>query len=491
MNSFSITILGCRVNHYEAEQIAMVLRSRGLIQVDAPAGDVRVVHTCSVTSMAAKGSRQAVRRATRLTVLGQSDDEPAIDKQPDARVIVTGCWATSDRDAAEKLPGVDAVITHHDDVNAELTKLLDAWEHRSTTKDSRDTKTGISDASLPGALGIFGGSTPPRGAHGTTSLPLLDHHQDTHQRAFLKIQDGCDAHCTYCIIPQLRPTLWSKSPDDAVLEAQQLVAAGHQELVLTGIFLGAYGQPTALRRRQSQSTSKPLAELIDALCTRVPGLVRLRLSSLEPGDLDDMLIQSLRRHAQVVPHFHLPLQSGSDAILRRMNRQYTRSQFLDMVGQVNDAFDRPAITTDIIAGFPGETEEEFAHTLDVVERARFTHVHAFTYSARPNTAAARWKEKAIDHATANQRMKILHDRAADHARTFAQQFIGETVTLLVERGTLRHGRSERYFDVYFDADENIRTGDLVRVCIDRVTPARIHGSFIEVVEKIAKELVPA
>lgn len=470
MQTFSVTILGCRVNHYEAEQIASVLRSRGLKQVEAPAGDVRVVHTCSVTSMAAKGSRQAVRRATRLQVLGQSEDEHAIEKHPHAKVIVTGCWATSDRSAAEQLPGVDAVITHHDDVNAELAKLLDQW----TPAASKIAKAG----------------------HGTTSLPLLGQHQDAHQRAFMKIQDGCDAHCTYCIIPQLRPTLWSKSIDDAVLEAQQLVDAGHNEIVLTGIFLGAYGHDTALRRRQEKSPAKPIANLIDALCTRVPDLSRLRLSSLEPGDLDSTLIESLCRHAQVVPHFHLPLQSGSDTILRRMNRQYTRTQFLDMIDQVNEAFERPAITTDIICGFPGETDDEFAQTLDVVDRAKFTHIHAFTYSPRPNTAAARWKDKAIDHAVANDRIKLLTTRAAQNACVFAQQFIGETVKVLVERITgvppvssttergrdarstgIRHGRSERYFDVHFEADEDVRTGDLVRVRIDRVTPSRVHGTL--------------
>lgn len=472
MRTFSVTILGCRVNHYEAEQIASVLRRRGLQQVEAPAGDVRVVHTCSVTSMAAKGSRQAVRRATRLPVLGQVEPETTIDRQPGARVIVTGCWATSDRTAAEQLPGVDAVITHHDDVHAELSRLLDAWNRVSTN--------GGQEEHTPARPDRQGGSSAPRG---TTSLPLLDQRQDGHQRAFMKIQDGCDAHCTYCIIPQLRPVLWSKPVDDAVREAQQLIDAGHKEIVLTGIFLGAYGHETALRRRQSTDAGKPVAELIDALCTRVRGLVRLRLSSIEPGDLDASLIAALRRHPQIVPHFHLPLQSGSDAILRRMNRQYTRAQYLDMVDQVNDAFDRPALTTDIITGFPGESDEAFADTLDVVDRARFMHIHAFPYSPRPNTAAARWKDKAIPHATAAERIRMLTDRATRYAHDFAQQFVGQEATVLVERiadaaSTLRHGRSERYFDVYFDAPDTVRTGDLVRVRIDRVTPTRIHGSLL-------------
>ncbi len=468
MRTFSITILGCRVNHYESEQIAQVLRSRGLAQVEAPAGDVRVIHTCSVTSQAAKGSRQAVRKATRLKVLQPVSAGPALEDliDTDARVIVTGCWATSDRAAAEQMPGVDAVITHHDDVNERLTSLLDAWCSGDAHSDAPMGDAGVAATT----------------SRGLATLPLLHDHQAAHQRAFLKVQDGCDAHCTYCIIPQLRPQLWSKTPDDAVAEAQALVNAGHKEIVLTGIFLGAYGQPTALRRRQPQSTGKPIADLIDALCTRVRGLRRLRLSSLEPGDLDETLLGALRRHAQVVPHFHLPLQAGSDNVLRKMNRQYDRTQFLDMVAMVYESFDRPAITTDIIAGFPGEADDDFAQTLDVVDRVRFIHTHAFPYSSRPKTAAARWTKQFVDSKVAGERIKVLHDRAADHSYQFRQQFVGETVALLVERGTpdssaLRHGRCERYFEVHFESAD-VKTGDEVAVRIDSVTPTRTHGSVV-------------
>jgi threonylcarbamoyladenosine tRNA methylthiotransferase MtaB len=480
VQTFSISILGCRVNHYEAEQIAQVLRSRGLRQVEQ-GGDVRVVHTCSVTSQAAKGSRQQVRRATRLNVLQPAMvGGPTLEDHFDdrAKVIVTGCWATSDRSAAEKLPGVDAVITHHEDVNERLTELINEWSVGTTPASPASRLIG-----KPGDVDV----APTR--IGSTSLPLLHDRQSAHQRAFLKIQDGCDAHCTYCIIPQLRPQLWSKSPDDAVAEAQALVDAGHKELVLTGIFLGAYGQPTALRRRQEESTSKPIARLIDALCTRVRGLSRLRLSSLEPGDLDSHLIDAIKHHPQLVPHFHLPLQAGSDRVLRKMNRQYTRDQFIEMVALVNESFDRPALTTDIICGFPGETDADFDDTLDIVDRARFIHTHAFTYSPRPKTAAARWTKEFVDHRVANERIKVLNDRAQQHSFAFRQTFVGETVTVLVERenpphaarGTqheLRHGRSERYFDVHFDALPDIRTGDQVRVRIDSVTPTRTHGTVV-------------
>lgn len=467
METFSVSILGCRVNHYEAEQIAQVLRSWGLRQVEV-GGDIRVVHTCSVTSQAAKGSRQQIRRATRLNVLQPIQvSGGALEDHVDgrAKVIVTGCWATSDRSTAEQMPGVDAVITHHEDVHQRLCELLESWSDRKPTYRS---------------------SRPA----GTTSLPLLNDQQSTHQRAFIKVQDGCDAHCTYCIIPRLRPHVWSKSLEDTVQEAQALVNAGHKELVLTGIFLGAYGQPTALRRRQPESTSKPLARLIEALCTRVQGLDRLRLSSMEPGDLDQHLIKVIKRHPQVVPHFHLPLQAGSDRILRKMNRQYTQGDFLEMVVMVKESFDRPALTTDIICGFPGETQSDFEQTLRVVEQARFIHIHAFTYSPRPKTAAARWTQEFVPSDIANQRIKMLQDRAQTYSVEFRKSFIGQVVNVLVERDNLsetgpnqsipfRHGRTERYFDVHFEVSKPIATGSVVQVQIESVTPSRTYGKVVE------------
>jgi tRNA A37 methylthiotransferase MiaB len=462
LRTFSIQTLGCKVNQYESDQIATLLRSRGLRQV-SDGGDLRIVNTCSVTAQAASKSRQTVRRAARTTtathriplpVLSSSTRgvcdrsvvipttqvvDPSSRPQHRPRVIVTGCWATSDRAEALGLPGVDAVLGHHDDVAGELDRYLAAWGAAVATNavcdaadsqttgssdaatlsspaesmrdvgrilkggtpagDSRGRNNGVSSADnkshRPAAVNgnlINFSSSPSSGASvksGTISLPLLSAHQTGHQRAFLKVQDGCDAHCTYCIIPQLRPRLWSKPIDDAVREAQALVDAGHLEIVLTGIFLGAYGHGTALRRRQHQRGDSALGELIDALCRRVRGLRRLRLSSLEPGDLTADLLTVLKSHPHVVPHFHLPLQSGSERLLRRMNRQYTRDDFVRMIDAVNAAFDRPALTTDIIVGFPGESDAEFSRTLDLVDRARFIHIHAFSYSPRPRTAAAR------------------------------------------------------------------------------------------------------
>jgi threonylcarbamoyladenosine tRNA methylthiotransferase MtaB len=432
MGTFSIQTLGCKVNQYESEQVADLLRSQGWEESSPDAADLRIVNTCSVTMEAASKSRQAIRRAA-----GSAK----------SRIAVMGCWATSDKEAASKMNGVGVVLTHHDNVPERLTQFLREF--------------------APGQK---------------LSLPVLQRRQSRNQRAFLKIQDGCDAHCTYCIIPNLRPVLRSKPIDELVDEAKQLVDAGHLEIVLTGIFLGAFGRETALRRKQAPRAAPPLAEAVGALCSRVPGLRRVRLSSLEPGDLDETLLQTLRAFPQVVPHFHVPLQSGSDEILRKMNRQYRRDDYLKLIDRLQNAFDRPALTTDIIVGFPGETDAAFQETLDIVERARFIHIHAFPFSPRPGTAAARWKREFVRGPIVGQRIDLLHRMAADFSFTMRSTFVNQVVQLLVERngvappGNLHHGRCERYFDVHFES-ESVSTGDLVSVRIDRVTSTRTFGTL--------------
>jgi threonylcarbamoyladenosine tRNA methylthiotransferase MtaB len=570
MKTFSITTLGCRVNHYESEQLATLLRGRGLVQAPPGQGDVRVVHTCSVTVQAASKSRQSVRRATRLAVLPSTavggscaDDEGVTDPiaavaqatglslsgEPSvpndivetarrAKVIVTGCWATSHPEEAAALRGVDAVLGHHQDVDQELSRLLTQWQteaerpglptspgcvaaesqtHAGSTLpkpilndgwmiQQAGTSAGLITSANEPHVGfevngkLEGDENPCEEVHevgasrtarlrGMTTLPQLGERQTGHQRAFLKVQDGCDAHCTYCIIPQLRPRLWSKSIDDAVDEARRLVDAGHVEIVLTGIFLGAYGQPTALRRRQSMSAAEPLGRLVEALCARVSGLGRLRLSSLEPGDLTEDLLKVLKGSPRVVPHFHLPLQSGSDRLLRRMNRQYGREDFLELAERVKEAFDRPAITTDIIVGFPGENDEEFERTVEVVRRVGFLHIHAFSYSLRPKTAAARWTKEHVRGPIVNERIERLGAMAMESSRAFRESFVGETVEVLVERASseeremelmagYQHGRCERYFAVHFQS-EGLPPGTLARVRVDRVTPTRTFGTLLE------------
>lgn len=524
MTGFCLHILGCKVNQYEGAQIAALLRSRGMTPVAPEAAQLHIIHTCSVTVQAAASSRQTVRRATRLPVLqpaGVAADGDRTDSTlhlcqsihanaavaGGPRVVVTGCWATSDPQEAGRIPGVDAVIGHHQDVASTLNRLLDQWLGEDALAGAAQLH-GANASDTPGGAGgdkgwmINGVRSSPRitwtskspsvapvkqnpasAAAGTHALPILDGRFDGHQRAFVKIQDGCDAHCTYCIIPRLRPGLWSKPADQVVQEVRQLVDAGHREIVVSGIFLGAYGQETALRRRQGQPTAHRLAALARAICEGVPDLRRLRFSSLEPGDLTAEVITVLRDLPQVVPHFHLPLQSGSDRLLRRMNRQYTRDQFLHLLDLVNQAFDRPALTTDIICGFPGETDEDFQQTLEVVDRARFIHIHVFAFSPRPGTAAARWTRDFVNPAVTNERIHHLRSRAKVHSLAFRRQFIGEVVEVLTERPRegqqLRRGRCPRYFSVQFEPCRPVQTGQSVPVRIDQVTAEATIGSMLE------------
>lgn len=307
-----------------------------------------------------------------------------------------------------------------------------------------------------------------------------------HQRAFLKVQDGCDASCSYCLVPRLRPQLRSKPVDVATAETRDLVLAGHVEVVVTGVFLGAYGQDTALRKRW-QTSSSPLVELVDTLAS-VEGLARLRLSSLEPGDVSEALLDVLSRHRTCVPHLHLPLQSGSATILRRMNRQYGPDQYVDTIERVSRTLDRPAISTDIIVGFPGETEEDFDATLAIARQAEFCRIHTFPFSPRDRTPAARWGSEFTPRDVVRNRVHRLNELERETSLSFRRRFLGEIERVIVEerpasadvsaaRPHVRGGRADRYFEIRFESDD-VRTGDLVSVRIDRVTPNETHGVLL-------------
>ncbi|MHC4582096.1 MAG: radical SAM protein, partial [Planctomycetota bacterium] len=209
-------------------------------------------------------------------------------------------------------------------------------------------------------------------------------------RAFLKVQDGCDGYCTYCIVPKARPFVHSKPLARALAEAQALVDAGHREIVVTGVFLGAYGQDTVRRQNwptESRRAGNNLSDLLDKMSV-LPGMGRIRLSSLEPADVTQGLLDTLCKHPNIMPHLHLPLQSGSDEVLRRMCRQYRVAQFRETIDLLKSRLDRPAITTDIIVGFPGETDTDFERTVELARDVGFAKMHVFSFSPRKGTAAA-------------------------------------------------------------------------------------------------------
>jgi len=490
--TYRITTLGCRSNFAEARELESVLRARGLRRAggDEPA-DLEVIHSCSVTHRAAATSRNAVRRAIRrqarlatttpLASLGSHRHSRDSADQPSGwgpNVLVTGCYAATHREEAAGITGDDRRILPHDadDGRSLLERFaahVDAWLSRRPAHPS-----------------IRSGS-PGSSSRGVIRLPVVEPAAGAgaHVRAELRIQDGCDAHCTFCIIPRIRRTLRSKDVADTVGEARRLVELGHKEIVLTGICTGAYGHETALRRRQGSRTAEPLADLLDAVA-RVPGLQRLRISSMEPGEVTAPLLDAMRANQPVVvPHLHLPLQSGSDRILRMMNRQYEAGAYLEMIDRVNGALTTetglpPAITTDIICGFPGETEEDFEQTVEMARRVGYLHMHVFPFSARRGTAAARWTDRFVDSATKTTRVRrlIALEANPEHGLsiTYRRRLVGRTVRVILEQPdrdnpAVMRGRCDHY--ALIDVPTRLPRGNLVNVRVAEAGATRTRGEL--------------
>ena len=467
--TYHLRTLGCRVNHAEAREIESLLQARGFEPAPASApADLEIVHTCAVTTQAAAKSRHAIRRASRD------------NGQHSPTVIVTGCWVSADPEQAAVLSGdADNAFGHRDDAQRtmieRLSERIDRWlseaEHRPAP-----------------AAASFATSRP----QGLRPLPVVSPpgRPGRHVRAEVHIQDGCDAHCTFCIIPTLRPTLRSKPEATVVEEVKRLVDLGHREIVLTGIFIGAYGHETALRRKQKNPQAEPLADLIDAVAA-VDGLSRLRLSSMEPGDVTEPLLDSMiANRPVVVPHLHLPLQSGSNAILHRMNRQYRAEHYNDMVQRVKEAFTDdvglpPAITTDIICGFPGETEDDFEQTVEMAERTGFLHMHVFPFSPRSGTAAARWKDRFVPDAVIRRRVRHLIDLEEDPTDGLSirwrRQLLGRSVRVILERededGWMA-GRCDHYAMIRVPTHH--RRKDTVHVRVTHVSPGQTAGRALDI-----------
>lgn len=442
-----------------------ILHQSGFVRAEPnTSADLEIVHSCSVTTAAARQSRQAYRRARR-------------DQRPGQAAMLTGCYATTNPSVGRRLTGSTQLLIGHDTETPLLqsfARQLNRWlTNRQSNQNVRDSSRFSSN------LSQFPTQLLPQ--------PSI---RGRHIRAEVMIQDGCDAHCTFCIIPKIRRILRSKSIASTLLEVQQLVELGHREIVLTGIFLGAYGHETSLRRRQSNPDAEHLADLLHAVA-QVPQLERLRLSSLEPGDVTPSLLEAMVANAPVVvPHLHLPLQSGADRILRRMNRQYTVGAYREMISMVNEALTLddlpPAITTDIICGFPGESEREYLATRSIVEEAGFLHLHVFPYSSRTGTAASRWTNDHIDPVEVKRRVRDLIDleRHPHHGLSirFRRRLQGRTVRLIVEQRdadqpSMVNGRCDHYVRVRFPA-ARVHRGRTVQVRVKRITPTATEGELI-------------
>ncbi len=391
MRSVRFVTYGCKANQYDTQVLREALVRRGLEEQDREA-ELVVVNTCTVTAEAGRKARQLIRRIGRET--------------PGTRIAVTGCLAESEPEVLRELPGVDWVLG-----NGEAKRPVNFLRELGHDID-------------PEELGIPAGVTEFAG----------------HTRAFLKIQDGCDMACAFCIIPKVRGRSVSRSAEELEAEVARLVRAGHVEIVLCGIHIGHWGLDRGSR----------LAELVRRLAVlRVEDdegrslPFRVRLSSIEATEVDDDLLAVLAdRPDRVAPHLHMPMQSGSDAVLARMNRWYDRATYLAACDRIRRRLDRPAFTADVLVGFPGEGEQEFAETLAAVGEAGFARLHVFPFSPRPGTEAESMHDRP-DPMAVRERRAALSEAADAVAAAYGESLVGARDTVVLEGFVGLSGRYQR------------------------------------------------
>jgi threonylcarbamoyladenosine tRNA methylthiotransferase MtaB len=397
MSRVALESLGCKLNQAEIEALADRLVSWGhVLTGSAGEADVYVLNTCTVTHIADRKSRQALRSARRAN--------------PQARVIATGCYARRSPEELGRLGVVDVILG-----DAEGDSLVGAIEGHGHARST----------------GLTGDATGHRGR----------------TRSLVKIQEGCSDYCSFCVVPYTRGPGRSRTLDEILAEVKDRVAKGHQEVVLTGTKLGDY--------RSNGHGSTGLPELIRRILAETK-VERLRLSSLQPGDLTPELI-TLWHNVRLCPHLHLPLQSGSDAILRQMHRPYSLAEYESAVCQVRDAIPDLSVTTDILVGFPCEGEDEFEEGYRFCERMGFAGIHVFPYSKRPGTAAATMPGQIDDKVRKNRSVKMMA-LGKRSARQFRSQFLGRTMTVLWEDSSgegLWSGHTANYLRVHAKSDEGL------------------------------------
>jgi len=432
MKTFSINSLGCKVNQYESQQIRELLENFGLHKVEpSKKPDLVVINSCCVTHTASAKSRQCIRKIRK--------------QSPNAVIIVSGCLPTVQIGELSTMAEDVHLIRNRSDLADTLSCIID---NKAATLTSQRTQS-CPDTTIKAKNSYKIKYKNELNNH--MNLPPLTSF-DGQTRAFLKIQDGCDGYCTYCIVPKTRPFVRSKPADEVLHEAQALVEYGHREIVVTGIFLGAYGRQSVRRKNWPNQQNNHLADLLDKMA-EIPNLERIRLSSLEPADLTPRLLDTFCQHPNIMPHLHLSLQSGSDNILRKMCRQYRIEEFREKVESAKSRLDRPAITTDIIVGFPGETNADFEQTVNMAKIVGFAKMHVFSFSPRRGTAAADMQE-SIDNKVIKERSQILRELDIELGLKYRRQFIGETARILIENNNGQlSGRSERYFTVYLKKTE--------------------------------------
>lgn len=441
MKKIAFHNLGCKVNSYEMDYVQQIMREKGYTVVPfEEKADIYIINTCTVTNIADRKSRQMIHRARALN--------------PQALVVAMGCYVQTGQEDALRDEGIDLAVGNNR--KRDIARILE--EYLQEKEEDRADKT-------------LGGRTVIDIAHTREYEEMQLRETAEHTRAYVKIQDGCNQFCSYCIIPYARGRVRSRRREDILREVRGLVAAGYREVVLTGIHISSYGvdwQETPNIPESGGGRRSDLAELVEEL-QGLEGLERIRLGSLEPRIVTEDFVSRLAACDKLCPHFHLSLQSGCDATLKRMNRRYTTGEYLYSVNLLRRAFDRPAITTDVIVGFPGETEEDFEVCRRFLEQVEFYEMHIFKYSRRRGTVADRMPEQLTD-AVKSQRSAVLQQLERTQSRAFRSKYIGQDVEVLFEEareteaGICQVGYTREYIRVALPGETPLQ-GSLRRVRI--------------------------
>ena len=410
MKSVAFCTLGCKVNQYETDAMEEIFQKGGYeIRDFHEKADVYVINTCTVTNMADRKSRQMLHRARK--------------KNPGAVIVAAGCYVQAAKEAAEADEAIDLIVG-----NNCKGQILSLVENFVAEREAAEQKTDVDRAGMePQAISPNWLDINQNCDYESLSITKVSEHT----RAYIKIQDGCNQFCSYCIIPYARGRVRSRRPEEILSEVSALAASGYKEIVLTGIHISSYGRDF--------EPKEDLISLVEKLAA-VEGVERIRFGSLEPGIVTEDFVRRLAELPQICPHFHLSLQSGCEATLKRMNRHYTTEEYAAGCDILRRYFDNPAITTDVIVGFPGETEEEFEVTKAFLERIGFYEMHIFKYSRRAGTRADRMPEQ-VPEQIKNVRSEALLLLEKQMSKAYRESFLGKKKTVLLEEKTEIGGRA--------------------------------------------------
>ena len=431
---FNIYTLGCKVNTYETNVMSDLLKNKGYIEVGLDEkADISIINTCTVTNTADNKSFKTIRHAIK-----QNDD---------AIIVVVGCMSQNKKEEVLKVDGVDIVLG-----NIGKSKVVEYIDEYIKTKKKKLDIYDMMD---------------------TTFEPMILNNFNR-TRAFVKIEDGCNNYCAFCIIPYVRGNVRSKDKDSVIEETKDLIKQGHKEIVLTGIHTGHYG---------SDLKNYNFSNLLNDLC-KISGLERLRISSIEITELTDEFLEVLKNNKILVDHMHIPLQSGSDATLKRMNRKYDKKYFMDKIEKIRKIRPEISISTDVIVGFPDETIEEFNETIETIKKIKFSKLHVFPYSRRKGTKADEM-ENQIDEKTKKERVKILIELSKELETEYMEKFINRELIFIPEviKDGYLIGHTGNYLQVKAKSNLNL-IGKDVKVKLIKVEYPSIIGDIIDYKENI-------